>query len=158
MDIENAKAQMRKGVLELCILAIIEEDEVYPGDIISRLKINDLIVVEGTLYPLLTRLKNDGLLDYSWRESNAGPPRKYFKITDLGLQFLEALSSSWNQLVSSVAQTVGKPKVTKKARKNEPSSPASPASPAEASAKEGEKTTEEPSAFAKAPVDEPTNN
>ena len=109
MDIENAKAQMRKGVLELCILAIIEEDEVYPSDIITRLKANDLIVVEGTLYPLLTRLKNEGLLDYTWRESNAGPPRKYFKITELGTQFLDALSSSWNQLVSSVNQTVNKP-------------------------------------------------
>jgi PadR family transcriptional regulator PadR len=79
-------------------------------------------VVEGTLYPLLTRLKNDGLLDYTWRESNAGPPRKYFKITDLGRQFLEALSSSWQQLVQSVAQTVGKPPATKKARKSEPTS------------------------------------
>jgi len=120
MDIENAKAQMRKGVLELCILAIIEEDEVYPSDIIARLKANDLIVVEGTLYPLLTRLKNDGLLDYTWRESNAGPPRKYFKITDLGLQFLESLSASWNQLVYSVGQTVGNVAPTKKARKTEP--------------------------------------
>lgn len=109
MDIENAKAQMRKGVLELCILAIIEEDEVYPSDIITRLKANDLIVVEGTLYPLLTRLKNEGLLDYTWRESNSGPPRKYFKITELGAQFLDALSTSWNQLVHSVHQTVNKP-------------------------------------------------
>lgn len=123
MDIENAKAQMRKGVLELCILAIIEEDEVYPSDIIARLKANDLIVVEGTLYPLLTRLKNDGLLDYTWRESNAGPPRKYFKITELGLQFLESLSSSWNQLVHSVAQTIGHVAPTKKARKTEPKAP-----------------------------------
>lgn len=116
MDIENAKAQMRKGVLELCILAIIEEDEVYPSDIIARLKANDLIVVEGTLYPLLTRLKNDGLLDYSWRESNAGPPRKYFKITDIGRQFLEALTSSWQKLVFSVGQTLADPseKKTKK--------------------------------------------
>lgn len=155
MDIENAKAQMRKGVLELCILSIIEEDEVYPSDIIARLKSNDLIVVEGTLYPLLTRLKNDGLLDYSWRESNAGPPRKYFKITDVGRQFLEALSSSWQQLVQSVAQTVGKPQTAKKSRKNEPPSPAN-ASPetfssasvdtsaggkTEAAAKEGDPTT-----------------
>ena len=118
MDIENAKAQMRKGVLELCILAIIEEDEVYPSDIIARLKANDLIVVEGTLYPLLTRLKNDGLLDYSWRESNAGPPRKYFKITDIGRQFLEALTSSWQKLVYSVGQTLAQPeeKKTKKAK------------------------------------------
>ena len=123
MDIENAKAQMRKGVLELCILAIIEEDEVYPSDIIARLKANDLIVVEGTLYPLLTRLKNDGLLDYTWRESNAGPPRKYFKITDLGLQFLESLSTSWNQLVHSVAQTIGTVTPAKKARKTESKAP-----------------------------------
>lgn len=108
MDLENAKAQMRKGVLEMCILAIIEKDEVYPGDIITRLKANDLIVVEGTLYPLLTRLKNDGLLDYSWRESNAGPPRKYFKVTEVGQQFLEGLTTSWQQLVQSVAQTLSK--------------------------------------------------
>jgi PadR family transcriptional regulator, regulatory protein PadR len=106
MDIENAKAQMRKGVLELCILAIAADDEVYPGDIITRLKANDLIVVEGTLYPLLTRLKNDGLLDYSWRESNAGPPRKYFKTTDSGKTFLHALVDSWEQLVQSVHQTL----------------------------------------------------
>lgn len=106
MDLENAKAQMRKGVLELCILAIIEGDEVYPSDIIARLKANDLIVVEGTLYPLLTRLKNDGLLEYTWRESNSGPPRKYFKITELGTQVLESLSSSWQQLVQSVDQTL----------------------------------------------------
>ncbi len=122
MDIENAKAQMRKGVLELCILAIIEEDEVYPSDIIARLKANDLIVVEGTLYPLLTRLKNDGLLAYTWRESNSGPPRKYFKITELGREFLETLSNSWNQLVHSVAQTIGKPPSSKKSpKKSEPS-------------------------------------
>lgn len=106
MDLENAKAQMRKGVLELCILAIIAEEEVYPSDIIARLKANDLIVVEGTLYPLLTRLKNEGLLDYTWRESNAGPPRKYFKITETGRQFLEGLTFSWQQLVQSVAQTL----------------------------------------------------
>jgi PadR family transcriptional regulator, regulatory protein PadR len=106
MDLENAKAQMRKGVLEMCILAIIEKDEVYPSDIIARLKANDLIVVEGTLYPLLTRLKNDGLLDYSWRESNAGPPRKYFKVTEIGQKFLEGLTTSWQQLVQSVAQTL----------------------------------------------------
>jgi PadR family transcriptional regulator, regulatory protein PadR len=106
MDLENAKAQMRKGVLELCILAIIDEDEMYPSDIITRLKANDLIVVEGTLYPLLTRLKNDGLLDYTWRESNAGPPRKYFKITEVGKNFLEDLTNSWQQLVQSVDQTL----------------------------------------------------
>jgi PadR family transcriptional regulator PadR len=107
MDLENAKAQMRKGVLELCILAIIAEEEVYPSDIIARLKANDLIVVEGTLYPLLTRLKNEGSVTYSWRESNAGPPRKYFTITEEGRLFLQGLSESWQQLVQSVAQTIG---------------------------------------------------
>lgn len=106
MDLENAKAQMRKGVLEMCILAIIDEDEVYPSDIIARLKTNDLIIVEGTLYPLLTRLKNEGLLEYTWRESNAGPPRKYFKITEKGRLFLENLTLSWNTLVQSVSQTL----------------------------------------------------
>jgi PadR family transcriptional regulator PadR len=106
MDLENAKAQMRKGVLELCILAIIDEEEFYPSDIIAQLKANDLIVVEGTLYPLLTRLKNDGLLDYTWRESNSGPPRKYFKITETGKQFLEGLTASWQKLVQSVDQTL----------------------------------------------------
>jgi PadR family transcriptional regulator, regulatory protein PadR len=106
MDLENAKAQMRKGVLEMCILAIISEEEVYPSDIIVRLKENDLIVVEGTLYPLLTRLKNDGLLDYSWRESVSGPPRKYFKVSELGKNFLESLTKSWQQLVQSVNQTI----------------------------------------------------
>jgi PadR family transcriptional regulator PadR len=106
MDLENAKAQMRKGVLELCILAIAGEEEVYPNDIIARLKSNDLIVVEGTLYPLLTRLKNDGLLEYSWRESNSGPPRKYFKTTAIGQSFLKDLTMSWEQLVQSVQLTL----------------------------------------------------
>lgn len=97
---------MRKGVLELCILAIAAEDEVYPGDIIARLKTNDLIVVEGTLYPMLTRLKNDSLLEYNWRESTAGPPRKYFKTTSQGKEVLQALSQSWEQLVHSVQMTL----------------------------------------------------
>ena len=106
MDLENAKAQMRKGVLEMCILAIIAEEEIYPKAISDRLKEHDLIVVEGTLYPLITRLKNDGLLDYSWQESNIGPPRKYFKITKEGRDFLTGLTLSWEQLVQSVQQTL----------------------------------------------------
>lgn len=106
MDLENAKAQMKKGVLELCILSIAAEEEVYPGDIISRLKSNDLIVVEGTLYPLLTRLKNDQLLEYRWRESNSGPPRKYFKTTEEGKRVLQVLTQSWDQLVQAVQRTL----------------------------------------------------
>jgi len=78
MNLENTKAQMRKGILELCVLSIIAEKEAYPSDIITRLKQAELIVVEGTLYPLLTRLKNSNLLNYNWKESSSGPPRKYY--------------------------------------------------------------------------------
>jgi len=102
MNIEKTKAQMRKGVLELCILSIMKENEAYASDIIVQMKEAQLIVVEGTLYPLLTRLKNEGLLDYRWEESKSGPPRKYYRITELGARTLEELSQSWEQLVSSV--------------------------------------------------------
>lgn len=102
MDIENTKAQMRKGILEYCILSIISKGEIYASDILERLKDAKLIVVEGTLYPLLTRLKNDGLLAYSWQESTMGPPRKYYKLTAEGEQFLLALNKSWEELLFSV--------------------------------------------------------
>jgi PadR family transcriptional regulator PadR len=106
---ENAKAQLRRGVLELCVLAIIGSDEaVYPSDILQRLKEADLLVVEGTLYPLLTRLKDAGLLDYSWRESQQGPPRKYYRLTDSGRADLNALTDAWQELVQSVALTTQK--------------------------------------------------
>lgn len=106
MDIENSKAQMRKGVLELCIMSIIANDEeCYASEIIERMKKAKLIVVEGTLYPLLTRLKNDGLLSYQWVESQSGPPRKYYKLTRKGELFLNELNRSWNELVSAVSQT-----------------------------------------------------
>ncbi len=103
MKSDNSKAQMRKGVLELCIMAIIaREDEMYPSDIIARLKETELIVVEGTLYPMLTRLKNEGLLQYTWRESRSGPPRKYFQATEEGRQFLEEIKADWTALVRQV--------------------------------------------------------
>ena len=102
MNTENAKAQMRKGVLEMCILSVITDEEVYTSDIIERLKGAELIVVEGTLYPMLTRLKNAGLLEYTWKESLSGPPRKYYKITESGHIFLQELISGWNELVQSV--------------------------------------------------------
>ena len=105
MKLENTKAQMRKGVLELCILSIIAEEEVYPSDIIKKLKASELIVVEGTLYPLLTRLKNADLLHYSWKESTSGPPRKYFHITSEGRNFLDGLIGTWNHLVHAVNQS-----------------------------------------------------
>jgi len=102
LDLENSKAQMRKGVLELCILALIAEEEVYPSDIIQKLKQSKLIVVEGTLYPLLTRLKNEGLLTYRWVESSAGPPRKYYQLTKKGGLFLKELTRTWEDLEAAV--------------------------------------------------------
>lgn len=106
MDLENAKAQMRKGVLEMCVLAVIAERETYPPEIMSRLEGTNLIVKEGTLYPLLIRLKNDGLVDYIWREGVKGPPRKYFTATAAGRVSLTELATSWQQLVDSVRQTL----------------------------------------------------
>ncbi len=104
MKLENAQAQMRKGVLELCILAVIAESEVYPSDIINKLKTAELIVVEGTLYPMLTRLKDAGLLDYRWVESKSGPPRKYYILTEDGKILLDGMLQSWKDLVSAVNQ------------------------------------------------------
>jgi len=104
MKIDKAKAQMRKGVLEYCILSIISKDEVYASDILSKLKGAQLIVVEGTLYPLLTRLKNDGLLHYRWEESKSGPPRKYYSITEPGKEILSLLNKSWDELVASIGK------------------------------------------------------
>ncbi len=102
MNVENSKAQMKKGILEYCILAIINRGEVYASDILEELKRAELIVVEGTLYPLLTRLKNEGLLSYQWVESKSGPPRKYFQLTPEGNQFLQELGTTWTQLTASV--------------------------------------------------------
>ena len=106
MNIEKTKAQMRKGVLELCILSILRENEAYASDIISKMKEVELIVVEGTLYPILTRLKNDGLLDYRWEESKSGPPRKYYKLTQLGESTAGELKNSWNELVKSIHKII----------------------------------------------------
>jgi PadR family transcriptional regulator, regulatory protein PadR len=104
-NLENAQAQMRKGVLEFCILSILSKEEIYPSDIIARMKTSRLIVVEGTLYPLLTRLKNAGLLKYRWEESKSGPPRKYYSLTDEGRKFLGELQGTWNELVEAVRIT-----------------------------------------------------
>lgn len=104
MNIENNKAQMRKGVLEFCILSILSDGERYPTEIIDRMKEGKLLIVEGTLYPLLTRLKNDGLLSYRWVESQSGPPRKYFTLTEQGQVFLKELTDSWRELTESVNQ------------------------------------------------------
>lgn len=102
MKLENTKAQMRKGVLEYCILSIINKQDAYVGEILDILKEADLLVVEGTVYPLMTRLKNTGLLDYRWEESTEGPPRKYYSLTKKGEEFLTELANSWNDLQRSV--------------------------------------------------------
>lgn len=107
-NLENTQAQMRKGVLEFCILSILSKEEVYPSDIISKMKQSKLIVVEGTLYPLLTRLKNGGLLQYRWEESKSGPPRKYYSLTPLGKKFLDELRLTWEELVEAVNLTTKK--------------------------------------------------
>ena len=104
LKIDNTNAQMRKGVLEYCILCVLDKGEAYPSDIIAELKEAKMIVVEGTLYPLLTRLKNGGLLTYRWEESKSGPPRKYYSLTDLGNQFLTELSITWNELEQAVSK------------------------------------------------------
>ncbi len=105
MNIDNTKAQMRKGVLEMCLLSLLSMEEMYTSDIIEKLKNSQLVVVEGTLYPLLTRLKNAGLLQYYWQESSSGPPRKYFKITPEGHAFLNELKESWIEINEAVSLT-----------------------------------------------------
>ncbi len=102
MNLENTQAQMRKGILEYCILMILKKGEAYPSEIIEALKKSKLIVVEGTLYPLLTRLKNAEILSYRWEESTGGPPRKYFQLTEKGDEFLNALDSTWEELSAAV--------------------------------------------------------
>jgi PadR family transcriptional regulator PadR len=102
MDLENNKAQMRKGILEYCILSVLSRNSCYASDIIKELKEAEVIVVEGTLYPLLTRQKNAGLLSYRWEESQQGPPRKYYELTETGHTYLVDLDKSWLELVESV--------------------------------------------------------
>ncbi len=101
MNLENTQVQMRKGILEYCILHIISRGEVYASDMLNELTNARMIVVEGTLYPLLTRLKNSGLVEYKWVESKSGPPHKYYKLTEMGDSFLTGLTETWNELVHS---------------------------------------------------------
>ncbi|WP_207536380.1 PadR family transcriptional regulator [Desertivirga arenae] len=102
MIVENTQTQMRKGILEYCILSIISKGEIYASDIIGELKKARLLIVEGTLYPLLTRLKNNGLLSYNWIESTSGPPRKYYTLTPAGREVLTQLDHTWTELVFAV--------------------------------------------------------
>ena len=102
--LENIKSQMRKGILEYCILTIISRKEAYTSDILEALRQADLLVVEGTLYPLLSRLKNNGLLSYRWQESTDGPPRKYFTLTDEGKELLDALNQEWGTISQAITK------------------------------------------------------
>ena len=102
VDVTNAKSQMRKGMLEYCILLLLKRQPAYASDIIQQLKEAELLVVEGTLYPLLTRLKKDGLLAYEWQESTQGPPRKYYELTADGRQFLDDLDKAWGEIERTV--------------------------------------------------------
>jgi PadR family transcriptional regulator PadR len=104
MNIDNTQSQMRKGVLEFCILSVIKQGEAYPSDIIEKMREAQLDILEGTLYPLLTRLKNAELLTYRWVESHSGPPRKYFSMTEKGELFYRDLEATWNQLANAVHQ------------------------------------------------------
>ncbi|MFT6828141.1 MAG: PadR family transcriptional regulator PadR [Cyclobacteriaceae bacterium] len=108
MNLENTQVQMRKGILEFCILNIISRGEVYASDMLGELTSAKIIVVEGTLYPLLTRLRKAGLLEYKWVESNSGPPRKYYTITATGTDFLNNLKATWLELVESTSQIISK--------------------------------------------------
>lgn len=111
MNIENTASQMRKGVLEFCVLSVIRQGEAYPSDIIEKMKAANFQLLEGTLYPLLTRLKNAGMVTYRWVESSGGPPRKYFSLTDTGLQFYQELEATWAEMVNAV-KTVIEPSYT----------------------------------------------
>ena len=102
MNEDNVKVQMRKGILEYCILAILSREDSYAPKIIAELKEAQMIVVEGTLYPLLTRLKNQGMLSYRWEESTQGPPRKYYSLTDKGKDALAEMDAAWKQVVDSI--------------------------------------------------------
>jgi len=108
MNVENTQVQMRKGILEFCILHIISRGEVYASDMLEELTAARIMVVEGTLYPLLTRLKNAGLVEYKWVESTSGPPRKYYTLTAAGRMFLESLQQTWEELVNSTNQIIVK--------------------------------------------------
>ncbi len=108
MNTDNTQSQMRKGILEFCILSVIRKAEVYPSEIIEKMKTAGLHILEGTLYPLLTRLKNAELLSYRWEESSSGPPRKYFTLTDKGEVFYTELEQTWKQLNDAVLTLTNK--------------------------------------------------
>src|ERR1700751_4109320 len=111
MNIENTQSQMRRGILEFCILSVIRRGGAYPSDIVEEMKASKLLVLEGTLYPLLTRLKNAGMLTYRWVESNSGPPRKYFSLTEKGIAFYRELQTTWKELANAVDALANKTEI-----------------------------------------------
>lgn len=113
MNVENTQVQMRKGILEFCILHIISRGEVYASDMLEELTSAKIMVVEGTLYPLLTRLRKAGLVDYKWVESSSGPPRKYYTLTPEGQEFLNTLSATWDELIASTQSIIQAAQTTK---------------------------------------------
>jgi len=116
MNVENTQVQMRKGILEYCILQIVSRGEVYASDMLEELTSAKIMVVEGTLYPLLTRLRKSGLVEYKWVESTSGPPRKYYKLTEDGTNFLLSLNETWSSLVKSTKLISTKKKTTRKSQ------------------------------------------
>lgn len=102
MKLDKANAQMRRGVLELCILSLLAKGDAYTNDLVTALQKSEMIVVEGTIYPMLTRLKNSGYLSYRWEESSQGPPRKYYELTESGRKYLELLTDAWQATVAAV--------------------------------------------------------
>ena len=125
MNLENTQVQMRKGILEYCILHIISRGEVYASDMLEELTSARIMVVEGTLYPLLTRLKNAGLVEYKWVESKSGPPRKYYTLTEEGVTFLDSLTATWDDLLKSTKQITGRKKKAAATASKKKSSPKS---------------------------------
>lgn len=107
-EVQTIQTQMRRGVLEFCILLIINKEPVYVSDILKELQKADLLVVEGTVYPLLNRLRSEGLLAYDWKESKSGPPRKYYSLTHAGVQYLEKLTTIWSNLTESITSLIKK--------------------------------------------------
>lgn len=110
MNIENTQVQMRKGILEFCIMHIISRGEVYASDMLEELTSAKIMIVEGTLYPLLTRLRKAGLVEYKWVESKSGPPRKYYTLTESGHAFLNGLNLTWDELQESTQQIINNTK------------------------------------------------
>lgn len=106
MNLENAKTQMLKGILEYCILSIVKKKDVYASEILDEFNNAELEVVEGTIYPILTRLKNSDYLTYYWQESNSGPPRKYFQITTKGKDFFKELDSTWKEIEGAIKHII----------------------------------------------------